>query len=267
MVSLRPTILDRRRKLACSLFSFTINVSDRSKGLSGILYSQGGAEIPTGGKHFDVSPRAPFDGLERVSRFGSIPKPTVIVRMKENRQLVTFRYKRVCARLSALIQTKRRDRMNQTENTKHINIAYIHAGWHADIVGRCQEGFEAELARQDTYNTTVETFKVPGALEIPLAAKRLALTGQYHAIVACGFVVDGGIYRHDFVASTVLDGMMRVQLDTDVPVFSAVLTPHQFQETDAHINFFKDHFLIKGKEAAEACLQAVGMLRSIKDPS
>ena len=65
-------------------------------------------------------------------------------------------------------------------------------------------------------------------------------------------MVDGGIYRHDFVASTVLDGMMRVSLDTGVPVLSAVLTPHHFQESEAHIRFFADHFVIKGKEAASA---------------
>ncbi len=67
--------------------------------------------------------------------------------------------------------------------------------------------------------------------------------------------MDGGIYRHDFVAGTVLDGLMRVQLDTNVPVLSAVLTPHNFQESEAHIRFFEDHFVIKGQEAARAASQ------------
>jgi 6,7-dimethyl-8-ribityllumazine synthase len=61
------------------------------------------------------------------------------------------------------------------------------------------------------------------------------------------------IYRHDFVARTVLDGIMRVQLDTGVPFLSAVLTPRNFQETEAHIRFFKDHFVIKVREADQAC--------------
>ena len=78
---------------------------------------------------------------------------------------------------------------------------------------------------------------------------------RFAAIIATAFVVDGGIYRHDFVAGTVLDAMVRVQLDTGVPVLSAVLTPHHFQESDAHIRFFKDHFVIKGKEMANACQQ------------
>ncbi len=70
----------------------------------------------------------------------------------------------------------------------------------------------------------VEIFDVPGAYEIPLHAKTLARTGRYSAIVGSAFVVDGGIYRHDFVATAVINGMMQVQLETEVPVLSVVLT-------------------------------------------
>lgn len=100
----------------------------------------------------------------------------------------------------------------------------------------------------------VEFFEVPGALELPLMAKRLAATGRYAAVVAAGLVVDGGIYRHDFVAAAVIDGLMRVQLDTDVPVLSAVLTPLNFHEHQAHQKFFEEHFVVKGAEVASACL-------------
>jgi 6,7-dimethyl-8-ribityllumazine synthase len=93
---------------------------------------------------------------------------------------------------------------------------------------------------------------VPGAFEIPLHAKRLAQSGRYAAVVACGFVVDGGIYRHEFVAATVVDALMRVQLDTDVPVFSAVLTPHHFHDHAEHREYFTRHFEVKGTELAEA---------------
>ncbi len=153
--------------------------------------------------------------------------------------------------------------MDQTHQILPTRIAYISAGWHAEIVDRCRDGFEEALTRQDTFDAQVETFAVPGAFEIPLLAKRLALSERYEAIVAAGFVVDGGIYRHDFVATAVIDGLMRVQLDTDVPIISAVLTPHQFQAHDPHMHFFGDHFFTKGKEAAEACLKTIGNLRSV----
>ena len=94
--------------------------------------------------------------------------------------------------------------------------------------------------------------EVPGAFEIPLRIKRLASTGEYAALAGCALVVDGGIYRHEFVAATVVDALMRVQLDTDVPVFSAVLTPHHFHEHDEHLAYFARHFEVKGAELASA---------------
>ena len=71
-------------------------------------------------------------------------------------------------------------------------------------------------------------------------------------MVACAFVVDGGIYRHEFVADTVVSALMDVQLKTEVPVFSVVLTPHHFHEIADHVTFFTEHFVKKGAEAADA---------------
>lgn len=118
--------------------------------------------------------------------------------------------------------------------------------WHSSIVGKALEGFTAELSDLGFDPDTVDVFEVPGAFEIPLHAKRLAASGKYSAVVAAALVVDGGIYRHDFVASAVIDGLMRVQLDTDVPVFSVVLTPHHFHEHSEHVTYFTDHFVTKG---------------------
>ncbi len=134
-------------------------------------------------------------------------------------------------------------------------IAIIRARWHADIVDQCVNAFIAQWEKLGGKASDVEIFDVPGALEIPLHAQTLAKTGRFSAIIGTAFVVDGGIYRHDFVAGTVLDAMMRVQLDTGVPVLSTVLTPHHFQESEAHIRFFRDHFVIKGTEAANATSQ------------
>jgi len=154
--------------------------------------------------------------------------------------------------------------MNQTSISKQPKIAFIQACWHADIVDRCRQGFLAELARQGCSEERVEPWQVPGAFDIPLLAKKLALTGRYGAVVAAGFVVDGGIYRHDFVAASVIDALMQVQLETGTPVISAVLTPHQFQEHDPHLAFFADHFVTKGREAADACLKIIGNLARLQ---
>jgi len=76
-------------------------------------------------------------------------------------------------------------------------------------------------------------------------------------------VVNGGVYRHEIVAAAVIDGLMRVQLDCDVPVFSAVLTPRDFHEHDDHHRFFREHFVKKGTEVARACLETLTSLRAM----
>ncbi|MEO3430854.1 6,7-dimethyl-8-ribityllumazine synthase [Pelagibius sp. CAU 1746] len=144
------------------------------------------------------------------------------------------------------------------ETLRSPRIALVKARWHADIVDQCQLGLERELARAAAEDGTaacnVEVFEAPGAFEIPLLARDLARSGRYAAIVGAAFVVNGGIYRHDFVADTVVGALMQVQMDSDVPVLSAVLTPHNFHESEEHRRFFHDHFKVKGEEAAKACL-------------
>jgi len=141
-------------------------------------------------------------------------------------------------------------------------IAFVQATWHRNIVDQAREGFTKRILELGYSADQLEYFEVPGAFEIPLKAKRLALSGRYDAIVASALVVNGGIYRHEFVASAVIDGLMRVQLDTDVPVFSVVLTPHNFHEHDEHVNYFHAHFVKKGAEAAEACVNTLEGYRS-----
>lgn len=144
-------------------------------------------------------------------------------------------------------------------------IAFIEAGWHADIVDNARAGFVAEYQRQGFDSADIERFDVAGAFEIPLLAKKLANSGEYAAVVAAGFVVDGGIYRHDFVADAVIKALMQTGMESGVPVLSVVLTPHQFHNTEDHINFFREHFITKGKEAAEACIGIVATHATLKE--
>lgn len=136
-------------------------------------------------------------------------------------------------------------------------IALIRASWHKDIVDQARMGFLAEVEKHGISEKQVEIFDVPGAYEIPLLAKRLAKSGNYDVIVATALVVDGGIYAHQFVAEAVVSGMMQVQLETNTPILSVVLTPKQFDDTPERQKFFFDHFIEKGKEAADACLMVL----------
>ncbi|HKM15850.1 MAG TPA: 6,7-dimethyl-8-ribityllumazine synthase [Marinospirillum sp.] len=143
-------------------------------------------------------------------------------------------------------------------------IAFLYASWHEAIVLNSLEGFRTELVARGYDASLIDVIAVPGAYEIPLQAKLLAKSGYYSAIAASGLVVDGGIYRHDFVAQTVCNALMQVQLETEIPVLTAVLTPHHFHEHDEHKAYFSRHFLIKGKELANACDAAIQLTEKVK---
>jgi 6,7-dimethyl-8-ribityllumazine synthase len=141
----------------------------------------------------------------------------------------------------------------------HTRYAFVKANWHADIVDQALIGFLKLIPAEQ-----VDVFDVPGAFELPLMAKELAESGVYSAIACAAFVVDGGIYRHDFVAQSVVGGLMRVGLDTGVPVLSVSLTPHQYQETGHHNAIYREHFVEKGREAAVAALGILAARKTLQ---
>src|SRR5215831_2442703 len=125
-------------------------------------------------------------------------------------------------------QSAHRFKRQPAQSRTTSNIALIQSAWHEDIVVRARDSFLDTIVKHGFERDAVELFTVPGAFEIPLHAKLLAQSKRYRAVVACGFVVDGGIYRHEFVAQAVINGLMQVQLETQVPIFSVVLTPQRF---------------------------------------
>nr|WP_309502850.1 6,7-dimethyl-8-ribityllumazine synthase [uncultured Roseovarius sp.] len=138
----------------------------------------------------------------------------------------------------------------------HTRYAFIKANWHTEIVSRALDGFTQVIPPD-----RIDVYDVPGAFEMPLLARDLAMTGRYGAVACAAMVVDGGIYRHEFVAQAVVDGLMRAGLDSGVPVLTVSLTPHQYHEGPHHSAIFAAHFVEKGREAAEAALM-IGRARA-----
>lgn len=157
--------------------------------------------------------------------------------------------------------------MNQTTKLlTNQKIAVIQANWHADIVGQATKSFINDISKAGVSADKIDIYDVPGSLEIPLQAKKLIETGKYAIVVCAGMIINGGIYHHEYVNHAVLDGMMRVQLDTGVPVLSVVLTPLNFREgNEHHEKFFFDHFKIKGEEAAQACIETLNNMARFND--
>lgn len=141
--------------------------------------------------------------------------------------------------------------------TKPQRVAFVQSSWHREVVEECRIAFLAEMEAR--HITNIDVFEVPGSFEIPLHAQILAKTRRYTAIVAAGLVVDD-----EYVAETVIKALMDVQLRTEVPVFSAVVTPQQFHESAVHQEFFRKHFAVKGVEVAEACAKTLHSLERLR---
>jgi len=142
---------------------------------------------------------------------------------------------------------------------KPQRVAFVQSAWHRDVVAECREAFLAEIQARHVARAQIDVFEVPGAFEIPLHVQLLAKTRRYTAIVAAGLVVDD-----QYIAETVIKALMEVQLRTEIPVFSAVVTPEQFNETAADIDFFRQHFAAKGSEVAQACANTLLSLERLR---
>jgi 6,7-dimethyl-8-ribityllumazine synthase len=143
--------------------------------------------------------------------------------------------------------------------TKPQRVAFVQSAWHREVIEQCRLAFLAEIEQRGIERARIDLFEVPGSFEIPLHVQLLAKTRRYTAIVAAGLVVDD-----EYIAETVIRALMDVQLRTEVPVFSAVLTPQQFHETAAHFDFFRKHFATKGVEVAEACANTLLSLERLR---
>jgi len=149
--------------------------------------------------------------------------------------------------------------------------------FNEQIVGRLVEGATTYL---EAAGAQVDLAWCPGAVELPLTSSRLASSGTYAAVVAIGCVIRGGTPHFDYVAAAANDGLMRVSLDSGVPVAFGVLTCEtmaQAEHRSAPLAVLEgrsaaesaklraDTLCNKGVEAAEAAVEMVGLLRAIDD--
>ena len=138
-------------------------------------------------------------------------------------------------------------------------IALISAKWNERIVQSAEESFIKTMQENGFAANQMDIFKVPGSLEIPLVGQQCLQNG-YDMAVGIGFVVNGLIYRHEFVGQEVVRGIVDVSLRTNKPFLSVVLTPQAYQEhLEENTDFFVRHMVTKGKEAASAALQMLDL--------
>ena len=128
----------------------------------------------------------------------------------------------------------------------HTRYAFVKANWHAGIVDQALAGFLEVIPEE-----RVDVFDVPGAFELPLACKKLAATGDYAAVAACALVVDSGIYRHEFVAQAVVNGLMQVSLETGILVSVGISNAASFPGNGPSSGDLQGPFRRKGARSGE----------------
>ncbi len=128
------------------------------------------------------------------------------------------------------------------------------------ITNRLLAGVERGLAAGGVAESDTTVIWVPGAFEIPLAAKAMAETGRFDAVITLGAVIRGDTAHFEYVAGPCADGVQRVQLDTGVPVIFGVLTTENLDQALVRSGD-EDN---KGEEAVETALEMVSVLKDLK---
>ena len=136
-----------------------------------------------------------------------------------------------------------------------LRFAVVVSRFNHLVSVRLLEGCTAELTRRGAASEDVHVAWVPGAYELPLAARALASSGRYDAVVTLGVVIRGGTPHFDFVCRGVTDGVQAAMRDTGVPVAFGVLTTDDLEQALERAG--GPH----GNKGAEAALCAIEMAR------
>ena len=145
-----------------------------------------------------------------------------------------------------------------------LRFALIASRFNELISSRLLDGAIDVLTRHDVRHQDIEVYRVPGAWEIPLIAKELALTGKYDAIVALGAVIEGDTPHFDYVCAEMSKGLAHVSMEQRVPIGFGVLTCHNLEQALVRAGSKSGN---KGCDAAMAALEMANLLaRARKAP-
>ena len=137
-----------------------------------------------------------------------------------------------------------------------LRIAIVRARFNDAITAKLVQACLSELERLEVDDTDIRHVSVPGALEIPLALKALAESGDYDGIIALGCVIRGETYHFELVANESGAGITRVVLDHGVPVANAILTVENEAQAWARAED-------KGRDAARVAVEMANLMEDL----
>ena len=113
---------------------------------------------------------------------------------------------------------------------KDVKVAIVAARFNEFIVSKLIGGAVDGLTRHDIPEDNITLAWVPGAFEIPVAAKKLAKSGKYDAVICLGAVIRGATSHYDYVCAEVSKGIAAVSLETEIPVMFGVVTTDNIEQ-------------------------------------
>ena len=143
---------------------------------------------------------------------------------------------------------------------KGLKIAIVASRFNEFITSKLVSGATDCLRRHNVSEEDVTLAWVPGAFEIPLAAKKLAKSGKYDAVICVGAVIRGSTSHYDYVCAEVSKGIASVSLETEVPVLFGVLTTDTIEQAIERAGTKAGN---KGYDCALSALELVQMLRKV----
>lgn len=147
--------------------------------------------------------------------------------------------------------------MNQRK-LQSLKVGIICSRFNEFVVNALLDGARRNLAKHGVKEKNIEVFWVPGAYEVPVMARLMAVSQKYDALIALGAVIRGETAHFDYVAGPCAEGIMQVQLETLVPIGFGVLTVENVEQAAARSRADDTN---KGYEAADVAIEMVSTMR------
>ena len=147
-------------------------------------------------------------------------------------------------------------------NPRDASFAIVVARWNGDITENLLNGALRAFARQGVPDDRLQVVRVPGAFELPLAAKKLAEAGRVDAVLTLGCVIRGGTPHFEYVCSECARGVGEVALTTGMPIAFGVLTTDDLKQAEDRSGDNEEN---KGEEAALCALEMVSLFQQLAD--
>ena len=151
----------------------------------------------------------------------------------------------------------------ELQGSRHASgrrFAIVVSGFHKEITDGLLRGARTVLSEAGVKDVDVTLVRVPGAFEIPLAARYLAASGRHDAVVCLGCLIKGDTMHFEYIADAVSKGIMAVSADTGVPVTFGVLTTLTEEQAVVRAADGPDN---KGREAALAAVEMATIVQAI----